>query len=483
MSVSSSSLSLPGLSGYDFSSIVDTLVTSYSQPITQMQTQKTALETKKGAWQDVNTRLSSLENTLSKLQSAATWNGTTASSSNTALLTAAGSSGAVQGTYSIQVMQAAVAQTAVSEVQTVTDSSAATTLVAGSFKITVGEDTADITVAAGASLNDIADAINQTQVGVSASVIQVEGGYRLAVMSKETGVDNAASFTETSGTVLHQLGIIKSDDALNVSLEAKDALLTINGITNIKSASNSVTTAIPGVTLNINSEDPAKTVTVKVTADYSGAQAAVQAFVDQYNSVMSFIDTKISYNETTKAKGDLYADPALQAIQSRLRTMVSNQVNNPTGPYKILADIGVATSADDYGKSAALTLDADKFTKAMKENANSVANLFGAEAGGVTPVKESSGTAQAQGLANIMTEYLHPMLMYGGTMDKTKGTYDDQIKDVKKQIEDFTVKIAAYQEKTKLRFAKLETQLAGIGSQSAWLSSMVNSLSTNNEDK
>lgn len=478
------SVNLPGLSGYDFSSIVSTMVNSYSQPLTKMQEQKVSLETKQNAWQDINTRLSSLENTLAKLQSAATWTSTAASSSDTSLLTASGASGAVPGTYSIKVIQAAVAQTAVSEVQTVTDITSATSLSAGSFKITVGEKMADINVTAGESLKDLADAINNAQVGVSASVIQVEGGYRLAVMSKQTGEENAASFSEVSGTVLHQLGILKVDDSLNVSQEAKDAQLTINGISNIKSASNTVTSAIPGVTLNINNEDPDKTVTVKVTASYSEAEAAVKSFVDQYNSVMNFIDTKVSFNDTTKSKGDLYADPALQAIQSRLRQMVSNGVNNPTGPYKVLSDIGISTSADNYGKSAALTFDTAKFNTAMKENANSVANLFGAPAGAVTPVDASTASQQAEGLANIMEEYLHPLIMYGGTMDKTKSTYDDQIKDIKTQITDFTAKIADYQEKTRLKFSKLETQLAGISSQSDWLTSMVKSMSTSsNSDK
>ncbi len=94
---------------------------------------------------------------------------------------------------------------------------------------------------------------------------------------------------------------------------------------------------------------------VKVSADYSEAQKAVQAFVDQYNSVMAFIQDKLKYDKDTKAKGDLFADPTLQGIQSRLRNMVAGSMNNPTGPFKILAEIGITTSSDNFGKSASLS--------------------------------------------------------------------------------------------------------------------------------
>jgi len=483
MSVNSPSLALPGLSGYDFSSIVETLVTSYSQPLTNMMEKESSLEIRQNAWRDVNTRLSSLEKTLAGLQSAAAWSGTSASSGNTEIISATGSSGAVQGTYNIKVIQAALARTAVSEVQVVSDSSATTLVSAGTFRITSGDKTADISVEAGASLKDIADSINNAQTGVSASVIQVQGGYRLAVMSKQTGTENAATFSEVSGTALHQLGIIKVDETLNVSQEARNALLEINGVSNITSSGNTITSAIPGVTLTVNSEDPGTTVTVKVSASYADAQSAVQSFVDQYNSVMNFIETKLSYNKDTKVKGDLYADPALQAIQSRLRQMVSNEVNNPTEPFKISADIGITTSSDNYGKSAVLTFDTNKFNEAMKENSNSVANLFGARAGGVDPVKSSTSSQQAQGLANIMEEYLHPMVMYGGTLAKAQETYSDQVDDLKKQIEEFTIKIASYQERTRLKFSNLETQLASISSQSDWLTAMVKSMASYGSDE
>ena len=481
--MSISNLALPGLSGYDFSSVIDMMVRNYSLPLNRMTDKKSVLETQKDAWRDVNTRLSSLENALDKLRTTTTWTGTSASSSNSEILSASGSAGAVKGTYNIKVLQTAAAQTVASDVQNLADMSASTALAAGSFEIVVGDKSATINVAAGASLKTIADSINNAAIGVDASVIKVEGGYRLALASSETGTEKAAQFTDVQGAVLKSLGVTHSG-TLNISQEARNASLEINGISNISSQSNKVTTAIPGVTLNLNQENPGTTVIFKINADYSTAQAAVKSFVDQYNSTMSFIENKLIFNNETKVKGDLLGDPVLQSIQSRLRNMVSANMNNLSGAYKILADVGLSTSADNFGKSASLTFDTSKFNKALEENFASVANMFGADVGGVTLNRESSSSQPAQGLANIMKEYLRPMVMFQGTLDKTVNSYNRQIDQVKDEMEAFNKRLIDYAEKTRLKFSRLETQLSALSSESQWLEGQLNAMNAfNNSNK
>ncbi len=482
MSVNSTNLSLPGLSGYDFSGIVQTMVNNYSQPLTKMQEQQSLLQNKKDAWRDVNTRLSSLENTLVKLRDSATWQGTKASSGKPDILSVSSTTGTAQGTYNIKVVQAAAAQTATSAVINVADTTTGTAILGGTFEITVGDKSADVTVKGGASIKDVVDGINNAKIGVTASAIKVDGGYRIALLSNETGLEKAAEFADVDGgVVLHELGILKSDDTLNISQAARDAQLEINGITQITSSSNTITTAVPGLTLTINGEST-DVITVKVTADYSEAESAVKSFVDQYNSVMTFIEDKLKYNKELKTKGDLFADPALQAIQSRLRNMVAGRLNNPTEPFSILADVGISTSSDNFGKSATLTFNTAEFNEALKENPFSAANLFGAPAGGVEPLKESEDNQSAQGLGNLMYEYLHPMVMYDGTLEKTSKSYDKQLTDLKDKISAFTEKVARYAETTRLKFVNLETQLAALSSQSQWLESQISSMNAFNSE-
>jgi len=478
-------LALPGLSGYDFSGIIDAMVSNYSRPLVKMQQQQSNLQIKKDAWRDVNTRLSSLENTLTKLRDSSVWAGTKATSSDSSVLTVTSTARAIQGTYNIKIIQMAVAQTAVSKTIAVESVTEATAVSGGSFKVTVGDKEAVIEIQAGASLQDIVDAINNSKVGVTASAVKVEGGYKLALLSAETGVQNAAVFAEVDGgTILHDLGILREDGTLNISQAAQDAKIEINGITEITSSSNEIIGAVPGLTLTINKETDA-VVVVKVTADYSQAEVAVKAFVDQYNSVMSFIENMLSYNKELGTKGDLYADPLLQGIQSRLRSMISGNLNKPAGTFNILAEVGITTSGDNFGKSATLIFDTAKFREALAKDAAAVANLFGASAGGVDPNRGTDG-GTPEGLANILYEYLHPLVMYGGTLSKTTENYDKQIADLKDRIADFARKIETYTETVRLRFVALESQLAALNSQNQWLQMQIealNSFYNNNKKK
>ncbi len=121
-----SNIALPGLSGYDFSGIVDMMVNNYSLPLNQMEQKKGILETKKNAWRDINTRLSALENTLDKLRQSTTWSTTSSSSSNSEILSVTSAPGTVKGNYNIKVTQVALAQTAISDIVNVEKSSDST---------------------------------------------------------------------------------------------------------------------------------------------------------------------------------------------------------------------------------------------------------------------------------------------------------------------------------------------------------------------
>jgi len=264
---------------------------------------------------------------------------------------------------------------------------------------------------------------------------------------------------------------------------AQDASLSVNGVQNITSATNTVTTAIPGITLNINGSDAgASTTTLNVSANTLLAQTNIQAFVTQYNSTMSLINTALNGGSTTDSTtgittnqpGVLEGDATLEGIQQQLRTMVSGSTfNNPTGPYQTLSSIGITTSSANFGEDPTLTFDTTQFAAAMVANPNSVANLFGAAAGGVTP---STSTSNAQGLANILENYLQPMVMYGGSLSTTEAGYTSQLTDLQTQITNFETKATAYEAAQNLKFANLETLLAGLNSQNSALTSAINGL-------
>jgi len=562
------SMALPGISGYDFSSIIKAMVDNYSLPLNQMNTAKSALETKKNAWRDINTRMSSLESTLSKLRDSATWNATKATSSKPDVLSVFSAAGAASGIYNIKIQQTATAQTVQSDIQT--SATESLKLAPDTVTINVGSGanakSTSVFIGADASLNDIAAAINGTGSGVSASVVKVKNGdkdgYRLTLTSTETGAENTASFSGSifqsigvltptitvkddvdaqgnilekgsdrilsdlsgsfqigvdinnlatitinkdkslnqiaaeinaqtggavqatvwaegdgsytmtlapsaggsaliakdldDGHVLGQLGFTNAIKEGNLVQSAQDAMITVNGVDSIVSSSNTFKDAIKGVTLTIMDTAADTTVTVKVSADQSQAEAAIQSFVDQYNSMVAFLNekTKLEFesgSNTISAKGDLFGDPMVNAIRDRLRGMLSGDlgVGSDTA-FTRLSQIGLTTSSENFGKSGTLVFDKTKFNEAMSKDAQSVINLLGGGSGGLA----------SAGLANVMGSYVHDQATTGGRLSKTIASYDTRLGDLNTRITDFNRRIEIYTERTKLQFTRLETLLS-----------------------
>jgi flagellar hook-associated protein 2 len=462
------------------------MVQVYKLPSNQLNSQKTTLQTQQTAWKDINSRLASLDMTLTALKTAATWTTTSAASSNTSCVMSTGGSGALAGIYALNVTQIAKAEVVVSKQ---TSNAALETEMGVPYEYTSGTPSSNwdfsingknivVTSSSAESsptLSDICNSINNTQgVGVTASLIQVDNSahpYRISITGN-TGAANQIAFADPNGT-LENLGLTLDGEGHaaafdgtiengGISQQAQDANFTVNTV-NITSSTNKVTTAIQGVTLNLNSTGSA---TITVETDTSVAEKAVQAFVDQYNSVNSFISDKLSYDSTTKKAGDLFGDSTLQAIQARLRNILGSVINSSTSSYKTLSEVGISTSSANFGKDATLTFDTAKFVEALGDQPQSVANLFSAPYNGIIP-------ADDEGLGNSLHAYLYPVIQFGA---QTQNSFDNRIKDVTNRIRSFEDRVTQYQDMLTLKFAKLETLLSGLNSQSTWLTAQINSM-------
>lgn len=462
--------------GLNTSDIISKLVAAERVPETQMQTQENTLNKQNSAWMQINTLMSAFDTSALKLKDLATWTTTKATSSNTSVLGVTGSS-TVTGSYAITVnnlaTQSAYSVTGASSATASLSSlgisgnlTVATLDAAGvSHSLTLNLGGTDLNPT-GNTLNDIAAAINNPAkgltYGVTASVVKVSGGYALTITTNQSGASAAVNTgTNTSvSTTSAQMSVTKTQSAV-------DASLLVNGIT-VTSASNTVNGVISGVSLNLQS---AGTSTVSLATDTSVSQNAVQDMVTKYNAMMDYIAQALSYDSTKKTAGDLFGDPALQALQSQLRTMMGGTVTNPTGPYNTLAAIGIATSSTNFGQSADLTLDTTKFASAMATNPQSVANMFGSPVG--------LGTAtMTTGLAQSLDTFMQPYIKYGGVFATQTTDLTSQISDLQNRITDWESHVQTYQQTLTKQFTAMEMAVQQMQSQSSQFLAQMSSLQT-----
>jgi flagellar hook-associated protein 2 len=396
----------------DVNSLVTALVSSktagQAATIAALQTQD---NTQISAYGTLSAALSALQAAVAPLSDGTTLNAfsTTLSGSG---ITATAASGAVAGTYSLNVSQVATAQVLTSAAygsttSLVTSGTASLTLSLGSNQTTISIDSAHSTLA------DIASAINSASnnPGVTASVVTGTDGAHLVLHSTASGSANAISIGVTgasSSDSINQLAIqttagtslsgVTSATAAQLSANqsqftntanwtqttaAQDAYFTIDG-TAVTSASNTVTSALAGVTLNLtaaalgsstsssssSSSSSTQTQTLTISQDTSAQSSAINNFVTLYNTLVSTMGALTAFSSTATSQGVLLGDSTLNMIQNQLASIVAGGVGSGSSKTT-LASIGVTLQAD-----GTLSLDSTTLDNALQNNQSALASLF-----------------------------------------------------------------------------------------------------------
>lgn len=393
--------------GFDVTSTVNEIVTNLQAVETPWKTRLTALQSKDTALSSLGTQISTLS---TDLQSLTDFSGTmaykTGSSSDTSVLTlSSASASAVAGTHTIVVKNLAQTSSAASDAVGSSD-----VLTGGiTFKIGSGDwktvNVGDASTAA--TLSGLSAAINNANLGVTASVLTNAGGtQRLSLVSQTNGSAGAitiANATNNPGSPTTLADSTTADTNTGLGLatiqDGIDATMTVDGVT-ITSASNTVANAIPGVTFQLlstgttsSSETPA-TVQVVIANDTSSIESAINTFVNDFNTIVKSINTQEGKDSSGNPE-PLYASSVLAQLQQSLLSAVSTSFSSNTINSLISLGITANSSAD-----GTISLNADTLSSALDNNFSQVVSLFqdtGSFGSSFTSALESLGTDTTRG--------------------------------------------------------------------------------------
>lgn len=384
-------------SGLDIKSLVSSLVSAEQTPATkQLDTREATITTQVSSYGTLKSAMASFQDSLSGLKNAGAFQKVAATSSDTSIVTASAFSNAGIGSYNLEVKQLAKSQT----LATTALPSAISTLGTGTLTIKFGTTTFDpgtnaytgftqdgskgsLTVNVDASNNTLvglSEAINKANAGVTASIITDNTGSRLVLNSTETGAKSSMeiSVTDTGdGNNTDSLGL--SALAYNLGANnmtqyqaAQDAKLGINGL-EILSSSNTVNTALKGLSLNLLQAQPGKIVTVGTSQNNEDVTKAVNDFVKGFNELVAVVNPLVSYDPKTQVSGPLQGDPTLSNAMAKLRAELGSMVSGLNGSARSLADIGIRTQKD-----GTLSLDSAKLSSQLASNRSGVTGVFAA---------------------------------------------------------------------------------------------------------
>lgn len=384
-------ISSPGIgSGLNVKSLVSQLMAVEQQPLIALGTKKSGITAKISAYGSLSSALSSLKTAATALNTPATINAFKSTFSDPTFGTASATTSAAAGTYDIAVTKLAKAHTLATAAYV--GGSASTVVGDGSLSITSGSNTFALTIdGTNDTLGGIRDAINNStsNTSVSASIINDSSGARLVLSARNTGLANKidVAVTPSGGTGLNALSFTAGALTMTEGNPAQDALLTVNGIS-ISSASNTVTTAITGVSFTLQKD--ASSATLTVARDTSAVSQAASTFAKAFSSLNTTIKTLTAYDVTNKTGSVLTGDGTTSLLQSRIRSTLSTVPASLAGTtYTSLAQVGISIQSD-----GSLTVDSTKLQSAIDNHFSDLQATLGAYGKAISDTVDSlTGTS------------------------------------------------------------------------------------------
>lgn len=434
-------------SGLDVNSLVAQLVSAERAPVQnrldlrEIKTQSTlsALGTFKSALASFQTALNALGGTGTALGRLST------SSSKPELFTATTSTGAVAGSFGIEVMELAVA----GKIATTAYASADAVVGNGTVTVGAGTDTFTVTLTDGDNtLADLRDKINAASdnSGVSAAILNESGGARLVLTSRETGVSNAVNLS--SAAAVGGASFITT----SVVNTAKDAEVEIDGFP-YTSASNTLDDVVDGVSIKLLKAEIGTVGTLSLTPDTTASSGAVDAFVKSYNSLLSLVAAQTRFDPDSKSGGPLIGDAAVRGSMQQIRSLLGGSMDS--GAYRVLADLGIKTAKD-----GTLSVDSSKLLAAMQADPTAVKNLFGG----------------SEGVSTRLAPVLEGMLGTGGRLEAGTKGLKARLEDIADRREALDLRMAAVERRYRAQFTALDTLLGQMQTTSTYLTQQLANL-------
>ncbi len=489
-------------SGLDTDSVVEAMLATEKSKIQAEKDEKTNLEWKQEKWKEVNEKINNFQSDyIDKLRFQSNFEKYKVKSSNPNITVTEGGTLPI-GNHKLKILQKPMSPTALGEkfdgsnFKTYTSNGETKTLETINKNISFKDygllsegQTTSFTINGNTIEIEATDSLSSLERKIRSADDSLNVNFdtkneRLFISSKETG---AAAKLEISGVAgndfLQKLGL--KDISNNVGTAGK---IEYNGI---ELDIEKTPIEINGLTIEINGDiDPQEEIAISVETDTEAIIDFISSFVDEYNKLISELNTlysapKVSTGQISDSDREamtdkqideyeqklkdslLRRDSNLQAVISALRN--SLQVTFPNNTFQSLSAIGITTGS--YSENGKLYLDKDKLRKAINEDADAVKEIFTAKANSYDPTSKNGIGSQLNEAIGNLSKLIDGVKSY-------KSFYNDkitetEIKSLSSRIKELEKKYSEKQTRLYKKFANLEKNMSTINSQSASLTSML----------
>jgi flagellar hook-associated protein 2 len=270
----------------------------------------------------------------------------------------------------------------------------------GQMQLVVGSQSYKLNVSGSANnLDGLAQAINSSDAGVTASVEGSVGAYAL-VLTAQGGP-----------TTIQVNDLQNSGDLISDTNQGSNAEFQINGIsTPIIESTNNISDVIPGVTFTLlNTTSGSQSVTLSLAPSSSQLASALKSFVNDYNTLVGDVTAQEGQNA-----GPLGGNLIINQISEAMQDLV--MYFNPTSSTSIhsLSDLGVT-----FNDTGQMSFSSNTFNSLSETQISDAFKFLGSS---------NSGFAA---LASNFTQVSDPTT---GTIETQINGYQSQITSLQSQV-------------------------------------------------
>ena len=258
---------------------------------------------------------------------------------------------------------------------------------AATFGLNFDKTTRAITIPSGATLNTVANSLDNLS-GVSAKIINKGDGTYSLIVRSDTGLNSALRLTVTE--TVGDAGLSTFDNSSSNSQQAtaaSDALLSVDGV-NVSRSTNEINDLYDGFTLNLTNTSTSA-FRINSSLDQNSSLTTLKGFITSVNNVRNKINELTSF-ELGSEKGPLYNNVTVNTIENKINKILSDPIVGFDTNDKYLAELGVSTNRD-----GTLSLNEFTFNSNFEENTSVFNAIFNSMFNSSSPylkVESSSGS-------------------------------------------------------------------------------------------
>ncbi len=430
--------------GLDTAALIEALMEVERQPLERLEAQKDYLNNRLSAFTEFNGKLAALQSAIEDIDTTSELRSYKATPANEDYFTATASSSATPGNYQIEVKSLAVQEKEVADGVADRD----TTTYSGELTLDV-DSTDTVLNFSGSTLNEVAEAINDSDAEVTASIINdgtSDTPYRLVITA-----DNAGDSINISGKNDFKQGG-SGEIVFSQAQAGSQAHIELDGAIDIYSSSNTFADLIPGVTLTLNKANANNESTnLNVAVDTDEVKSKIETMVSKYNDIITFI--------ADQSDASWGSDQALSSAKRRLQSLIVTNVGT-TGNYNYLAELGLTTNA----KTGNISINSTTLSNAINTDLESVEKLIVGETG-------------VEGIASQFYSYLDASTdSIDGLLAAKKHTTTNSLRKIDRDILNMEARLEKREELLRMQFETLEQLISVMNSQSSYLTQQLGSL-------